>query len=253
MVQIQQGLDRRVRALRAAWKRAGTGGVALLALSSRPVPGNLLFVHEVDVLRLVEMNAGALAPLTDAYEFAAAGTAILDELVECTEVPRSIEIRRQTLSKVLALSSACLTVRHHGRVVAYSCAFARNYLLTFDDYGPKTLSLTLDEATIFLGNAFVRPEYRKKGLFPHLLRDFTERYPKGTRFFGHIDSGNVHSFDSHRRLGFVPLLTVTCLGLGRARFFFQRPFGGRQRMRIEHAATLRLVEQEAGLALVAGA
>jgi GNAT superfamily N-acetyltransferase len=153
---------------------------------------------------------------------------------------------------VLALSSCCITVRHQGRVVAYLCAFARNYLLTFDDYGPKTLSLTLDETAIFLGNAFVRPEYRRKGLFAYLMRDFTERYPRGTRFFGHIDSDNVHSFNSHRRLGYVPLLTVICLGLGPARFFFQRPFGGGQHRRIEHAATLKLVEQEAGLALVAG-
>lgn len=237
--------------MRAAWQRAGVSGVAMRALRSRLVPRKLLFVHEVDVLRLTEMNGGALAPLADAYQFAIADASNLEELVECTQAPGSIELRRQTLARVLALCSSCIMVRHHGRVVAYFCAFAPEYLLTYDDYGPKTLSFTLDEPTVFLGNAFVRPEYRMRGLFPHLVRDCIARHPAGTRFFGHIDSDNVHSFNSHRRLGFVPLLTVTCLGLGSARFFFQRPFGTRRRMRVDHGAPLKLVEQADGIALVA--
>jgi hypothetical protein len=251
MAEIQQAFGRRVRTLRGAWKRAGMEGVAMLALRSRLVPRKLLFVHDVHVLKLVELNVRALVALSGAYEFAIADASILEELVECTDTPASIELRRQALARVLALGASCITVRHRGRVVAYFCAFAGKYLLTYDDYGPKTLTFALDEKTIFLGNGFIRPEYRMKGLFPHLLRDCVARYPPGTRFFGHMDADNVHSFNSHRRLGFVPLLSVTCLSIGPACFFFQRPFGAPRRTRIENSAALRLVEREDGLALAA--
>lgn len=221
------------------------------ALGSRLVPRKLLFVHEVHVLKLVEMDVRSLGALPDTYAFAIADASILEDLVECTEAPAAIDVRRQALARVLALGPSCITLRHHGRVVAYFCAFAGKYLLTYDDYGPKTLTFALDDTAIFLGNAFIRREYRMKGLFPQLLRECAERYPPGTRFFGHIDADNVHSFNSHRRLGFVPLLSVTCLSIGPACFFFQRPFGARRRTRIENSAALRLVEREDGLALAA--
>jgi len=227
-------------------------GVAMLALGSRLVPRRLFFVHDVDVLKLVHLKVPPSVASTGAYEFSTADASILEELVECTDTPASIDRRREGLARALALCASCITVRHQGRLVAYVCAFVGQYVLTYDDYGPRTLTFSLDEKAIFLGNGFIRPEYRMKGLFPHLLRHCVERYPAGSRFFGHLDADNVHSFNSHRRLGFVPLLTVTCLGIGRACSFFQRPFGTRRRTRIENGAALQLVEQESGLTLGRG-
>lgn len=221
----------------------------MLALGSQLVPRQLLFAHDVDVLKLVELNVPAFVASTGAYEFSTADASILEELVECTDVPVSIDRRRKRLAQALALCASCITVRHQGRLVAYACAFVGKYVLTYDDYGPRTLTFALDQHAVFLGNGFIRPEYRMKGLFPHLLRNCVERYPTGTRFFGHIDTDNVQSFNSHRRLGFAPLLTITCLGIGPAHFFFQRPFGTRRRIRVEHHAALRLVEHDGGLAL----
>jgi hypothetical protein len=250
---LQRAFDRGVRASRAAWNRAGVPGVAMLAMRSPLAPRKLLFAHEVDVLRLIAMNGPTLPPLNDAYEFATADAAVLDDLVECTQAPGAIEVRRQTLARVLELCSCCITLRHHGRVVAYFCAFERSFVLTYDDYGPKTLRFAFDEGAVFLGNAFVRPEYRMRGLFPRLVGECIERFPPGTRFFGHIDCDNVHSFNSHRRLGFVPLLTVTCVALGPTHFFFQRPFGARKLARIQGAGPLELVEREDGIRLAIGA
>lgn len=253
VITLQRAFDRGLRASRAAWNRAGAPGLAMLALRSPLAPRKLLFAHEVDVLRLTEMNGPTLPPLNDAYEFATARASVLDDLVECTQGPGAIEDRRQTLARVLELCSDCITLRHHGRVVAYFCAFERSFVLTYDDYGPKTIRFALGERTVFLGNAFVRPEYRMRGLFPRLVRECTERFPAGTRFFGHIDCDNVHSFNSHRRLGFVPLLTVTCLALGRTPFFFQRPFGARQLTRVQCDQPLELVERADSLRLGNGA
>jgi hypothetical protein len=246
---LQRAFDRGLRASRAAWNRAGLFGVAMLAMRSPLAPRKLLFAHEVDVLRLTDINGPALPPLNDAYEFATADAAVLDDLVECTQAPGAIEDRRQTLARVLELCSCCISLRHHGRVVAYFCAFEGSFVLTYDDYGPKTLRFAIEEGAIFLGNAFVRPEYRMRGLFPRLVRHCTERFPAGTSFFGHIDCDNVHSFNSHRRLGFVPLLTVTCLALGPTPFFFQRPFGARQLTRIQCDQPLELVERADSLRL----
>ena len=218
-------------------------------LGARFVPRKLLFAHDFDVLGLAELNVRSLVALTGGYEFAVADASILEELVECTDIPASVELRRQGLARVLALGPSCITARRDGRLVAYLFAFTGEYLLTYDDYGPRTLRFALDEKAVFLGNVFIRAEYRMRGLFPHLLRFCVDSYPPGTRFFGHMDADNVHSFNSHRRLGFVPLLTITCLGVGPTRIFLQRPFGARRRTRVDPRAALRLVEREGRLAL----
>lgn len=250
MTDIRRELDHAIRALRAAWKRDRMEGVAMLVLGSRFVPRALLFAHDIDLLELVELNVRALVAQSGAYEFAVTDASILEELVECTDAPAAVELRRQGLARVLALGPSCITVRRDGRLVAYLFAFTGTYLLTYDDYGPKTLTFALDENTVFLGNVFIRPEYRMTGLFPHLLRYCVQRYPNGTRFVGHMDADNVHSINSHRRLGFAPMLTVTCLGIGPARIFFQRPFGARRRTRVEDGTALALIEREGRLALV---
>lgn len=221
-----------------------------MLLGARFLPRKLFFLHEVDVLALCEPTSRSLAALDGGYELAVADASILEELVDCTDAPVDVDERRRALSRILSLDAAtCFTVRRAGRLVAYLCAFVGKYVLTYDDYGPRTLSFALDQRAIFLGNVFIRPEYRMKGLFPHLLRYCAERYPPGTRIFGHLDADNVHSFNSHRRLGFVPLLTVTCLSIGSARFFFQRPFGARRGTRVNAAAALRLVERGGVLTL----
>jgi hypothetical protein len=246
LAEMSQTVARRFRALRVAWRRPGRKGIVILAVVSRLVPQRLLFVHDFDLVKLGELNVRVPAGLIEEYAFSTADASTLEELVECSDYPPSVDLRRKSLERVLDLCDSCITVRHRGRLIAYICTFAGHYDLTYDDYGPKTLTFALDENAIFLGNIFIRPEYRMKGLFPHIVRHCAERFPAGTRFFGHIDVHNIHSFNSHRRLGFVPLLTVTCLSIGPANLFFQRPFGTVRRTRVEHNVGLRLVETHGG-------
>jgi hypothetical protein len=164
--------------------------------------------------------------------------------VACTDTPASVERRRAALARVFDLGASCITIRDDGRLVAYVCLFAGSYHLTYDDYGPRTLAIELDDHTVYLGNCFIRPEYRMRGLFPHLLAACITLRPAGDRFFGHIDVGNDHSFSSHRRLGFTPLLTITCLSIAGTHFFFQRPFGARGRTRIDPRTRVRLTETD---------
>lgn len=223
----------------------------MLVLGSRLVPPKVFLLHDVDVLELEELRPCAPIALSGAYELGVADASILEELVECTDTPATIDERRRVLRRMLARDfAACITVRRGGRLVAYLCTFERSYVLTYDDYGPKTLRFALEQNAIFLGNAFIRPEYRMKGLFPHMLRYCVERHAAGTHFFGHLDADNVHSFASHRRVGFVPRLTVTCLGIGPTCFFFQRAFGTRRRTRVDQRLALRLIERGGVLSLL---
>ena len=172
--------------------------------------------------------------------------------MECTDTPAAVERRREALSHLFDLDASCIVVRDAGRVVAYVCAFAGTYHLTYDDYGPRTLPIALDAHAVYLGNCFIRPEYRLRGLFPHLLAACVARAPAGARVFGHIDVGNDHSLSSHLRLGFTPLMTITCLSIGRARFFFQRPYGAGRRSRVD-ARGVRLIERDGAFRLDGGA
>lgn len=232
------------RSLQGAWERGGVSGVAARVAASRLIPDWLLFAHDVDLLVLRKLNPAALRPLSARYELAQADRSVLEELVACTDTPASVERRRAALARVFDYGASCITVRDGGRVVAYVCWFTGSYHLTYDDYGPRTLPIALGERTVYLGNCFIRPEYRMRGLFPHLVATCLALHPAGTRFIGHVDVGNDHSFSSHLRLGFEPLLTITCLALAdRARFFFQRPYGAHRRTLIDERGPVELREQ----------
>jgi hypothetical protein len=233
------------RSLQAAWERGGISGVVARIAASRLIPDRLVFVHDIDVLMLRQLNRAALRPLSGRYELAQADRSVLEELVACTDTPACEERRRAALARVFDYGASCLTVRDGGRVVAYVCWFSGSYLLTYDDYGPRTLPIALGEHAVYLGNCFIRPEYRMRGLFPHLLAACMALHAPGTRFFGHVDVGNDHSFSSHLRLGFEPLLTVTCLSVGaRVRFFFQRPYGTHRRSLVGDEGPVCLSERD---------
>jgi len=241
-------LRRRLRTLQGAWDRGGLVGVAARVAAWRVVPKWLAFVHDVDLLMLGELNARALRPQPH-YEFALADRSVLEELVACTDTPASVERRRAALARMFDFGASCVTMRDAGRIVAYVCAFTGTYHLTYDDYGPRTLAIELDPNAVYLGNCFIRPEYRLRGLFPQLLAACIALRPAGSRVFGHIDVGNDHSFSSHLRLGFTPLLTITCLSLGSARIFFQRPFGATRGTLIDERSPVHLIEKDGGFAL----
>jgi hypothetical protein len=242
-------LKRLLRTLQGAWARGGLAGVAARVAAWRMIPESVAFVHDVDLLMLGQLNAIALRPLPAHYELEQADRSVLEELVACTDTPASIERRREALARVFDFGASCVTVRDAGRVVAYVCAFTGTYHLTYDDYGPRTLPIELPPHAVYLGNCFIRPEYRLRGLFPHLLAACVELRPPGTRVFGHIDVGNDHSFSSHLRLGFKPLLTITCLSIGRTRFFFQRPFGATRRTLVHESSRVHLLEQDGSVVL----
>jgi len=250
---ILKALKRPLRTLSEAWKRGGTLGVAARLVGWSRIPKQLLFVHEVDVLLLGELNARALRPLSPQYRIAIADRSVLEELVACGDTPASVDRRREALSRVFDFGASCITVRDGGRVVAYACAFSGTFHLTYDDYGPLTLPIELGDLAVFLGNSFIRPEYRMKGLFPHLLLACSAMQPAGTRCFGHIDVGNEHSFNSHCRIGFKPLITITCLSVTGARFFYQRRFGATRRSLVARSSRVRLIEQDGVFQLVTGA
>jgi hypothetical protein len=250
MQRNRKKLRRLLRTLQGAWERGGLAGVAARVAAWSVLPKRVAFVHDVDLLMLGELNPRALRPLSARYEFAPADRSVLEELVACTDTPASVELRREALARVFDYGASCVTVRDEGRVIAYVCAFTGTYHLTYDDYGPLTLPIELDARSIYLGNCFIRPEYRLRGLFPHLLAACIAERPAGTRVFGHIDVGNDHSFSSHLRLGFTPLMTITCLSFGNAPFFFQRPFGATRRKLVARRAPVALIEKDGAFALV---
>jgi hypothetical protein len=249
MQRYHKKLRQRLRTLQGAWERGGLAGVAARVAAWRVFPSWLAFVHDVDLLMLGQLNPRALRALEPRYQVELADRSVLEELVSCTDTPASVERRREALARVFDYGASCVTVRDAGRIVAYVCAFSGTYHLTYDDYGSRTLAIELDEHAVYLGNCFIRPEYRMRGLFPQLLAACIALRPAGTRVFGHIDVGNELSFSSHLRLGFTPLLTITCLSVGSVRIFFQRPFGATRRTLVDERSPVHLIEKDGSFAL----
>lgn len=250
LLEDRKKLVRVRRSMLNAWERGGVSGVAARIAASRAIPDRLLFARDVDVLVLERLRSAPIRALSARYELAMADRSVLEELVACTDTPASLVRRRAALTRVFDDGASCITVRDSRRIVAYACWFGDTYHLTYDNYGPRTLRIALCERTVYLGNCFIRPEYRMRGLFPQLMAACVALQPAGTRFLGHVDVGNDHSLSSHLRLGFEPRLTVTCLAIAQhARFFYQRPYGAHRRIRVGKGQVVRLLEREGNFKL----
>jgi hypothetical protein len=201
------------------WRERGFYGLALRLSASARLPHSLFLLTETDILQLKRLNHRALERRPVGYEWSSAGPELTDGLLRCSPA-QDRETLRHVFERFFVEGASCYVACHKREVAAYVWAFPSQYVLTYDGYRKRNLTIRLDDGSLFLGNGMIDEKHRLRGLFPHLMGFVMTQWPSGTRLYSAIDSNNVHSLRSHCRLGFEPCQKVLCLTLfGVTRYF----------------------------------
>jgi hypothetical protein len=208
-----------VKRLPRVWadlRRLGLYHVVLRLSASRWSPKRAFLLSEIEILRLAEPNAKALARAPVGYEWRCADASLTDALRACAPP----DTQPTLFSRFFRQGARCYVAIHRSRVVAYMWAFSGEYVLTYDSYRSRNLTIRLEPRSVFLGNGMIDEQHRLRGLFPHLVAFVRGQWPRGTELYSAVERANQRSLRSHYRLGFVPCARVLCVTvLGRSRFF----------------------------------
>lgn len=116
----------------------------------------------------------------------------------------------------LGSGANCYVIDDASQVVAYSWLFRDKYTLTYDAYKTHSIHLILPARAAFVGNSFVHPDYRRRGLYSALLRMIADtlEWPCGTdQVFVAVESGNEASVTGHVKNGFAGVIALYYVAL----------------------------------------
>jgi L-amino acid N-acyltransferase YncA len=160
----------------------------------------------------------------------------MGDLLKCTgdcDDPNAEHLLR----RFFAAGQRCYVVETPGQIVGYCWLFFRQYVITHDSYQTSSVLFSLSEHSVFIGNVFIRPECRRRGLYSSLLsgvlREAKSSYGKN-RFYVDVKADNAPSLRAHSQAGFTIVATLYYVGLLGARFLVMAPTKGRPRV---HRAT----------------
>ncbi len=183
----------------------------------------VVWLTEFYVMYLLFMpEAAGLAGPADVV-FSMADPSDLAAMVACTRGEEHPARLSALFTGFFAAGHNCAVARDQHGIVGYLWAFRGEYVLTFDAYGPHSMLVILEPNAVFTGNAFVRSDSRRRGIFRNLKHYLMRQYSPGTHFYTSINRENSASLTANRRLGFVPLATLRLLGLGSQAALWWRP------------------------------
>ena len=89
--------------------------------------------------------------------------------------------------------------------------FCGRYCITFDAYKRSKIGLCLGPRSVFIGNVFINPAYRRQGLYSCMLRAIAneQHASRGiAEVLVNVKGSNFTSVAAHRRLGFRTVCTL---------------------------------------------
>lgn len=183
------------------YREKGLRGLAQVLTYNETLPEWLLKAETVEILRLDGLNQKAIRRQPEGYRFGLADRNDLDRLLDCGE--GSEAHMKPLFQRFFDANCRCFIVEKGSEICGYNWGFVGSYLLTLDDYASINLEVDIGDDSLLFGNGFIRPEYRLKGLFPHMVDYAVKQDVAIKRFLTSIDQMNINSVRSHRRLGFV--------------------------------------------------
>ena len=108
----------------------------------------------------------------------------------------------------------CYVAISDHKCVGYAWAFFSDTTITFDSYRRSNILMTLPQNSCFVGDGFLHPAWRMRGLFPLLIAHVfgnLSRERSIRTIYNHIDYANENSIRSCLRLGFTLHKTIVYL------------------------------------------
>lgn len=148
--------------------------------------------------------------------------------------------------RFFAAGHICGVLEQEGTVAGFCWIFLDHYAITYDGYGPATLQVQLPSDRVFIGNAFVAPTYRRRGLYSAMLRQLVCREVIGREIkaaYAIVKAQNHVSVLAHTKLGFQKAGALYCFAVKGASLVAARTKCARYRLfRCNRATPIALDE-----------
>jgi len=219
MAQKGKGFVENIKGLIKHYRQGGIQEVVYRLSSYGYLPEWLLFLESTNIMVLEKFNEKAIRRKLTKYEFKVADESNIKDIIDCTGND-SPENAQEIFQNFFDEGHKCILIKDGTKTVAYAWSFTNKYILTFDDYKSNNITILAGEGNVFFGTGFIAEEYRLKGLFPHMIKYMMDQFPDSTKYYTAIDHGNAPSYQSHCRLGYVPLFSVISFSLLMIRTYF---------------------------------
>lgn len=229
---IGNGVARLARALR----RFGLKGVVKRVAYYGCTHDWVLGLADIQILGLPEFSSGTGEAPPDDYLCLLASPADLDSILLCSP-PADRGKLRALFQEFFASGFHCAIARHRDAVIGYNWAFTGRYTITLDDYRRLTARVDLQPGTVFTGNAYVRPEYRGRGVIRQLKHVLFSHCPTGTRFYTAISELNHSSLRANLHVGFEKLAILRFARTPFGNHLYFRAGDGQRWENVGHAAS----------------
>jgi len=185
--------------------------------------GWILWSTEICVmyLRSLPETAGVEAPAGTVFSLAELSD--LAAMVACAGEEEDSAHLFTLFAGFFAAGHRCAVARNRHGIAGYLWEFRDEYVLTLDAYGPHSMQVKLEPNAVFTGNAYVRPDSRRHGLYRNLKHFLMRQSPPETAFYTWINRQNTASLGANRNLGFTLLATLRFVGLGSGSALWWRP------------------------------
>jgi GNAT superfamily N-acetyltransferase len=130
------------------------------------------------------------------------------------------------------MGNKCFLIELPGEAQAMGICwvFGSNYTLTYARYADKNIVFSLPPDAVFIGNAFVSPHYRRRGVYSRLLAGVASglRWPTHTsQILAAVESGNDQSRKAHAKNGFVTVAAIYYVSFLQTAVLLAWPLKGR--------------------------
>jgi len=206
----------KLKKIPSVYSAHGLYGIAskLTALSPHP---QLFFVGGIVLMCVRELKLPSIVgALACHYQIERISSVSLHEAVQCGPA-EDCAVLGPEFRRYLERGAVGIAIRSEGKMVAYNWAFQHTYDLKFSNGARLVVQMT--PATVFLGNGYIDPAYRMRGLFPLMIRESASAFGEGRCCWSSTDLWNDISLASHRRVGFTRIATVSCATLLGATWF----------------------------------
>jgi len=225
-----------VASIRHVWKRftcllaSGEYFDVLIRSCRRCFPSRLLQLRKHYIIR-IESRPAEGRPSNVLGSVKRADLADLPGILNCLEVPNGSGTEK-VFRDFWRMRNDCFVLEsyHDAKVAGLCWMFSDRYVLTYAEYASENIIFCLPEDAAFIGNAYVRPDSRRQGVYSALLAGVVNKLGWPTRIrqiLAAVECENDESRNVHAKNGFVAVAVIYYVSFCCAAFVIVRPLQGR--------------------------
>ncbi len=193
---------------------------------------NALFNKSYLMELRVQCPSAAITPRDYEYVVRQASPIDLTGIMECSKDDSSMA-SPELFQKFFRSKHVCYLIEGDEKVLGYSWVFFEYYCITYDGYKKSKINVHLWSHSVFIGNVFINPAYRRRGLYSRMLNAIVSKLHASRRIskvLMDVKASNSVALAAQKKCRFQITCMLYYLAIQPLTFFVAVPSIGRFRI-----------------------